>query len=127
MRIIGIGTDLVQISRIENALQKRGQRFAQRILHSEEFNRFCAHAQPVNYLAKRFAAKEAVAKAMGTGIGKHVHLGEIETRNDEHGKPYLRLHGVTDQFARQQGISEVHLSLTDERDYALAYVILAGE
>ncbi len=127
MRIIGIGTDIVQLSRIRSLLQKHGSRFAKRILHKNELTFYAAHTQPESYLAKRFAAKEAVAKALGTGIGHSVRLTEIETSNDQRGKPLLLFHGGTCEFTKQQGVQESFISLSDERDYAIAYVILTGE
>ncbi len=126
MNITGIGTDIVQIKRIVTALEKHGTRFAERILHSNELERYNSHNQPASYLAKRFAAKEAVAKALGTGIGQHVSLTEIETQNDSNGKPVIQYHGRTKDFTLQQGITQSFLSLADERDYAIAYVILIG-
>jgi len=126
MNISGIGTDIVHIKRIETALQKHGQRFAERILHQNELSIYKQHKQPVNYLAKRFAAKEATAKALGTGIGKHTSLTEIETINDDMGKPMINYHGATKDFVKTQGIDHSFLSLSDEKDYAIAYVILVG-
>ena len=127
MKIIGIGTDIVQLERIETAVDKHGRRFAERILHTSELTIYEAHSQPVSYLAKRFAAKEAVSKALGTGIGKHVRLTEIETANDDQGKPVLKYYGITQDFIVEKNVQESYISLSDERDYALAYVILTGK
>ncbi len=126
MNISGIGTDIIQIARIETAIEKHGQRFAKRILHRNELAIYNVHHKPVSYLAKRFAAKEAVAKALGTGIGKHVSLIEIETQNDSQGKPVILFHGQTQDYVTEQGITQSFLSLSDERDYAIAYVILTA-
>lgn len=127
MKIIGIGTDIVQIERIKTSVNKHGKRFAERILHINELAIYETHSQPISYLAKRFAAKEAVSKALGTGIGKHVRLTEIETANDDQGKPILKYYGITQGFVEKKGIQESYISLSDERDYALAYVILTGK
>ncbi len=126
MNITGIGTDIVQIQRINDALQKHGVRFAERILHANELSIYNAHRQPVSYLAKRFAAKEAVAKALGTGIGKHTSFTEIETINNELGMPMIQYHGATATFVTSQHITQSFLTLSDERDYAVAYVILVS-
>jgi holo-[acyl-carrier protein] synthase len=77
-------------------------------------------------LAKRFATKEALAKAIGTGIGKEVRLQEIETTHDPRGKPLLQLHGVTLATATALGVTACQLSVADERTHALAFVILEG-
>ena len=126
MNIAGIGTDIVEIARIKAALDKHGQRFAKRILHDNELAIYQHHQQPASYLAKRFAAKEAVAKALGTGIGKYVSFSEIETLNDTQGKPSVHYHGETKAYVHHQCISNSFLSLSDERDYAIAYVVLVN-
>ena len=126
MRIIGIGTDIVEISRIEALLERHPQRFAERILHAQELATFGQVTAKAAWLAKRFATKEAVAKALGTGIGKDVHLQEIETAHDERGKPILRLHGVTLATAQRLGVMKCDLSVADERSHALAFVVLSG-
>ena len=85
--IHGTGTDLIDIRRIERALARFGHRFAQRVLVDDEYQRFCAHAKPTHYLAKRFAAKEAFSKAMGTGIHFPVNWHNVSVANERSGKP----------------------------------------
>ena len=129
MRIIGIGTDIVEIERINRLMQGGNERFLRRILHETEYATFRA-ISPVNvspWLAKRFAAKEACSKALGTGIGQYAQLTEIETRHTELGQPELVLHGLTYATAKRLGVSSLSLSLADERDYAVAFVVLTGE
>ena len=126
MKIIGIGTDIVEISRLEATLQRHPARFPARILHPAELQRFATQAHPAAWLAKRFATKEAVAKALGTGIGKETRLQEIETTHDARGKPILQLHGVTLATATALGVTSMELSVADERTHALAFVMLAG-
>lgn len=126
MSIIGIGTDIVSIDRVARIIERHGEGFARKTLHTEELAIFKAHARPGPYLAKRFAAKESVAKALGTGIGKHVHLQDIQTCNDKLGKPYLQFHGKTQQFMESMGVTESFISLSDEQEFAVAYVILTG-
>jgi len=124
--IVGIGTDLVEIARIELALDRHGDRFARKILVEREYGRFAAHRKPAAYLAKRFAAKEAFSKAMGTGIRSPVNWQNIGVVNDPSGRPYLELSEALTELLRRRGIRDVHVSLTDERGMAAAFVILEG-
>lgn len=123
MAIIGIGTDIVEISRVEAQLQ-RSQRLAERVLTAFELNQFKQHGFPQRYLAKRFAAKEAVAKALGTGIGHGVSFQHIEIRNDEKGKPYLRLSGTAHERCGGDNQYQAFISISDEKHYAVASVVL---
>ena len=125
--ILGIGTDLVEISRIELALERWGERFARRILVPRELDRFAAHRKPAAYLAKRFAAKEAFSKAIGTGIHHPVNWHNISVVNHASGRPYIELSVPLAEFVRSRGVLSVHVSLTDERGMAAAFVILEGE
>ena len=122
--IEGIGTDLCRISRIEKSLQRFGERFAAKILVEEELRRFRAHRQPAAYLAKRFAAKEAFSKAIGTGMRYPVHWQNMVVSNEPSGKPTIHCLGSLQATFQARGITSVHLSLTDEPDFALAFVIL---
>lgn len=122
--IFGIGTDIVRIARMAKALERFGERFAQRILTAEELNEFRASARPAYFLAKRFAAKEAAAKAMGLGFQKGLSLRHIAVAHDELGKPLLRFEGFAADYIASHGIDEVHLSLADEEDHAVAFVTL---
>ena len=126
MKLIGIGTDIVEISRIQRLLGTHPQRFAERLLHPHELKTFAEAPHQAAWLAKRFATKEAVAKALGTGIGAHAHLTGIETRHLPSGQPQVVLHGVTLATAERRGVREIALSLADEREYAVAFVILTG-
>jgi holo-[acyl-carrier protein] synthase len=126
MQIIGIGTDIIQIERIRDSMNRYGSSFAKRILHPNELGIFNACNNGAAYLAKRFAAKEAVAKALGTGIAQGVSFVDIETCNNAEGKPELRLHGGTQKKADELGVQQSHLSLSDEKEYAVAYVVLTG-
>lgn len=126
MKIIGIGTDIVEIARIEQMLERHSERFAERILHPSELERFATVVNKPAWLAKRFATKEAFAKALGTGIGKDARFQEIETIHDTRGKPGLCLHGVTLATADALGMTSAELSIADERSYAVAFVILIG-
>jgi len=122
--IYGVGTDLVEISRVARVLQRFGERFAQRILCEPELRRFRAHAQPVAYLAKRFAAKEAFTKALGTGIHAPANWHGVWVVNLDSGKPVLEFSAELKILLHRKKILSSHLSLTDEREIAAATVIL---
>ncbi|MBW8189582.1 holo-ACP synthase [Neiella marina] len=124
MAIVGIGNDLVEIARIEQVLARTPERFAARILTASELSQFQQHKQPARFLAKRFAAKEAAAKAIGTGIAAGVTFQDFEVTNDAAGRPLLSLSGQAKTLANQRGVSACWLSLSDERHYALATVVL---
>ena len=124
--ILGTGTDLIDIRRIERALARFGHRFAQRVLVDDEYQRFCTHAKPAHYLAKRFAAKEAFSKAMGTGIHFPVNWHNVSVANERSGRPYLKFSESLAVLLAQRGISRAHLSLSDEVEMACAFVVLEG-
>ncbi len=126
MSIIGIGTDLVKVSRIKKVYKKYPQGFSERILHANELLILKEHPSPKKFIAKRFAAKEALAKALGTGIAKGVSFRDIEVSNNDNGQPKLCLHGQTQKVAEKLGVNRIFLSLSDEDKYAIAYVILEG-
>ncbi|MBW7981964.1 holo-ACP synthase [Enterobacillus tribolii] len=126
MAILGLGTDIVEIARIEAVMARSGDQFAQRILTPAEWEVYLQHKQQVRYLAKRFAVKEAAAKAFGTGIRNGLSFENFEVCNDALGKPLLRFNGRAAELAEQMGVSGVHVSLSDERRYACATVIIEG-
>jgi holo-[acyl-carrier protein] synthase len=125
--IYGVGTDVVEIGRIEKALARFGQRFAERILCPPELNRFGKHRQPASYLAKRFAAKEAFTKALGTGIKAPANWHGVWVTNQPSGKPVLEFSPRLKAFLEERSILKAHLSLADERGVAVATVILECE
>ena len=122
--IYGIGTDIVAVARIQAGIERFGDRFVHRILAVQELEGFEKSVKPAHYLAKRFAAKEATVKAMGTGFRGGISLAQIAVSNDLHGKPGLEFSGQAEQFCLRLGIEESHLSLADENDYAIAFVTL---
>ncbi len=122
--IFGIGTDIVRIDRMHANMARYGDKFARRILTMTEFEEFCVSRQPAHFLAKRFAAKEAAAKALGTGFRNGLSLRDIGVTHDVHGKPQLAYYGKAEDLRRTLGIGEGHLSIADERDYAVAFVAL---
>ena len=125
--ILGIGTDLCEIKRIEQALERWGERFAQRILVESELAVFRRRKKSAAYLAKRFAAKEAFSKALGTGIHFPVNWHNVWVVNDRAGKPLLEFSKPLAELLERRGIEKVHVSLTDEIGMACAFVIAEGE
>jgi len=125
--IYGVGTDLIEIQRIDKALKRFGERFARRILCEPELKRFRSHRQPVAYLAKRFAAKEAFTKALGTGIHAPANWHGVWVVNLKSGKPVLEFSPALKQLLQQRKIGNAHVTLTDEREMACATVILECE
>ncbi|MCQ8233519.1 holo-ACP synthase [Pectobacterium carotovorum] len=124
MAILGLGTDIVEIARIDAVIERSGERLARRILTDAEWTHYQQHQQPVRFLAKRFAVKEAAAKAFGTGIRNGLAFNQFEVFNDELGKPYLRFFAKAAELAEQMGVRHVHVTLADERRYACATVII---
>lgn len=122
--IYGIGTDLVEPSRIARLLEKYGERFARRLLTDEEWPEYIKSGQPAMFLAKRFAAKEALSKAIGTGMRYPVSLSHIGVTHDPLGKPYFAFHPALSALVKNEGIIRHHLSISDELNLACAFVIL---
>ena len=122
--IYGIGTDLVEPSRIAYLLDKYGKRFARRLLTNNEWPEFLDSGKKVMFLAKHFAAKEAFSKAMGTGLRHPVNLSYIGVTHDSFGKPSYDFHPELDKLIKNEGITSYHLSMSDEMNLACAFVIL---
>jgi|TARA_B110000259_G_C13820010_1_gene324294 holo-[acyl-carrier protein] synthase len=120
-----IGTDIVSTARIGAALERTGRKFAQRILTELEMTEFDSAHNPAAFLAKRFAAKEAAAKALGTGIGRGISWHHMHIAHDEMGAPLLILSGAAAQRQTDLGSQKAHLSIADELDQALAFVVLS--
>ena len=122
--IFGIGTDIVRISRIQQGLDRYGERFARRILAGEELTDFQRTLHPARFLARRFAAKEAVVKAYGTGFTRGMTFQDIVVSHDAAGKPLLLLTGRALELQYEMGIGEKFISISDELEYAVAFVTL---
>lgn len=122
--IYGIGTDIVRVARMRRNLERYGERFAARILTPAELEEFRRDPRPAHFLAKRFAAKEAAAKAMGLGFRGGLQLSHIGVAHDPGGRPMLRFDGYAAEFIRRHGITAAHLSVADEQDHAIAFVTL---
>lgn len=126
MRIFGIGIDVVEVERIASAIARHGEPFLAKLFTAAE-RAYCApQKNPALHYAARFAAKEAVSKALGTGIGGHAGWLDLEITRDPSGAPKLVLHGAAAEFARLNGISEIQISLTHARDYAAANAVATG-
>ncbi|CAH0527144.1 holo-ACP synthase [Vibrio hippocampi] len=123
MAILGLGTDIAEIGRLEKTLSRSGEAFAKRILTETEFAQFQSLKQQARFLAKRFAAKEAASKALGTGIAQGVTFQDFQISNDDLGKPILILNKRAAEIAAERGINAIHLTISDERHYAVATVI----
>jgi holo-[acyl-carrier protein] synthase len=122
--IHGIGTDIVSIQRMDELHARFGGRLAERILAPAEREEFATAANKDAFLAKRFAAKEAFAKAAGTGMRSPVHFGALRVTHNALGRPGLAWGPELSDWLARQGIGCAHLSLSDERDYAVAFVVL---
>ncbi|WP_018868424.1 MULTISPECIES: holo-ACP synthase [unclassified Thioalkalivibrio] len=123
--ILGIGTDLVQVARMQGMWDRHGHRLAERILHPVE-RADLPLEQPGGFLARRFAAKEALAKALGCGVGADMALSEAGVIHDARGRPEFVLGGRAQSTAERLGVSVIHLSISDEREYAQAFVVIEG-
>jgi len=122
--IVGIGVDIAETARVEKLSAKFGQRFARRILTTDELLEFDRRKHSSSYLATRFAAKEAVAKALGTGIGEQLGFHSIQIDNDDQGKPLLRFMGTAADLIAGLNIKNAMISLSDEKHYVVAMVVL---
>ena len=126
--IYGIGTDVVEVSRIKQSLDKYGARLAKKILTLEEMEAFQASSLKENFLAKRFAAKEAFSKAIGTGISKGINFNEIIVHNIKSGKPNIKLLGNTKKIVNRilnKKKFNIFLSLSDDKPFAVATVVIS--
>jgi holo-[acyl-carrier protein] synthase len=122
--IVGIGVDIAETARVEKLSARFGQRFAQRILTADELLEFDRRQRSSSYLATRFAAKEAVAKALGTGIGEQLGFHSIQIDSDRQGKPLLRFLGSAVDLVAGLDINNALISLSDEKHYVVAMVVL---
>ena len=122
--IYGIGTDIVRVSRMQKNIDEYGDKFSRRILTDAELKDYAQSVRPAHFLAKRFAAKEATAKAMGIGFSQGMSLRDIGVGHDEHGKPVLEYFSRAKELVGEMGIGSGHISIADEDDHAVAFVTL---
>jgi holo-[acyl-carrier protein] synthase len=124
LMIVGIGVDIVEHERIARIHDRYHDKFAMRILDRLEMNDYRQAPSPVRFLAKRFAAKEAASKALGTGFSSGITLNAICVRHDDKGKPVLELSGTAAAYADKLGATALWLSISDEEKNSVAMVIL---
>ncbi len=122
--ILGIGTDIVEVSRIKTLIEKNGDSFIQKIFSDDEIKLASEKKSNEIFLAGRWAVKEAFAKALGYGIGPICGWKNITTLNNKDGKPYIILSGNAKKTTENMGNPVIHVSISHEKDYAVAYVII---
>jgi holo-[acyl-carrier protein] synthase len=127
MRVFGIGIDVVEVERIAASIETYGDQFLRKLFTSAERAYCCAQKKPELHYAARFAAKEAVSKALGTGIGGQAGWLDLEIIRDLSGAPKLSLRGAAQEFTQRHGITEIQISLTHAREYAAANAIAIGD
>ena len=125
MNIFGVGIDIVEIQRIKETYSRYGERFARKILSNSELRNFYNNKNKISFLAKRFAAKEAVGKALGVGIKNGSILKNIEIKNDLSGKPFVNINNIKKLNMAEK--KEIHISLSDEKKYAVANALIISE
>ena len=125
--ILGIGIDIIEVERIKKSFEKFGERFLNRILHPNEIRYCLSHREPAPFLAARFAAKEAISKAFGTGIGAQCGWQDMEVGRKSSGEPFVILHGSGQKLLAARGGRAVLLSLSHTQTYAAAMAILESE
>lgn len=122
----GVGTDLLRVDRIRKALDRHGERFAKRVLCPEELAIYRSHRDPAGYLAKAFAAKEALSKSLGTGIAGGVSFQDFLIRREPSGKPVVKVSGEAERLLREKGEQAcLLLSLSDDGDWIQAFSVLS--
>ncbi|MDX1952267.1 MAG: holo-ACP synthase [Verrucomicrobiota bacterium] len=125
--IVGLGIDLVEVERIRKSIEKFPERFASRLLSADERAYCFSHKDPAIHMAARFAAKEAVSKAFGTGIGSELGWQDIEVAKELSGQPLIRLRGKAEKLAQQRLVRRIHLSLTHTSTHAAAVAVLESD
>ena len=124
--ILGTGIDIIEVERIASSYEKFGERFVNRILHADEIAYCLSHKNPAPFLAARFAAKEAISKAFGTGIGAALGWQDMEIRRKESGEPFVVLHDKGEKLFASRGAKRLLISLSHTTTYAVATAILEG-
>ena len=124
MSVIGIGVDLVECDRIERSLERFGEKFLRRVFTDGEIEYSMSMKLPARHLAARFAAKEAVSKAFGTGIGKAMGWRNIDIRKKESGEPFLVFSGPAEELATKRGVISALVTLSHTDHHAMACVVL---
>ncbi len=126
MSVVGIGVDLVECARIQHSLDRFGDRFLRRVFTEGEIKYCMSMKFPARHLAARFAAKEAVSKAFGTGIGKAMGWRDIDVHKKPSGEPFLVLGGGAEKLARERGVTNALITLSHSHEHAVATIVLEG-
>jgi holo-[acyl-carrier protein] synthase len=126
MSVIGIGVDLVECARIEHSLERFGDRFLHRVFTDGEIAYSTSMKYPARHLAARFAAKEAVSKAFGTGIGKSMGWRDIDVQKKPSGEPFLVFSGGAETLAKERGVTNALITLSHSEQHAVATIVLEG-
>jgi holo-[acyl-carrier protein] synthase len=126
MSALGIGVDLMECARIQHSLDRFGERFLQRVFTEGEIEYSQSMKYPARHLAARFAAKEALSKAFGTGIGKSMSWKDIDVHRKPSGEPFVVLKGNAKQLAADRGVMKVWISLSHTENHAMAVIMLEG-
>lgn len=124
MSVLGIGVDLVECARIEHSIERFGDRFLNRVFTAGEIEYSQSMKYPARHLAARFAAKEAVSKAFGTGIGKAMGWRDIDVQKKPSGEPFLVLTGGAEELAKQRGVKTAAITLSHTDHHAMAMIVL---
>lgn len=124
--VTGVGIDIVEVPRMDRALGRWGERFAARVFTKGELDYSRQFMRPAQHLSARFAGKEAVVKALGTGFSRGCRMNEIEILPDKQGRPLVRLHGTARRLAADRGVSKIHLSLSHSGKTAVAQAVAVG-
>lgn len=124
--ILGLGTDITEVARVKASLEKFGDAFLKRILHPGEIAYCQNYQEPAQYVAARFAAKEAISKAFGTGIGAQLGWHDMEICRKDSGEPFVVLHGGGQKLFTARGAKHLHITLSHTRNYVTAVAILEG-
>ena len=124
MSILGIGVDMIEVERIQHSLDRFGERFIKRIFTEGEIAYCHSMKFPARHFAARFAAKEAVSKAFGTGIGKAMGWRDIDVHKKESGEPFLVLHGGADALAQKRAVKSISISLSHTDHHAVAMIAI---
>ena len=126
MSVLGIGVDLVECARIERSLDRFGEKFLHRVFTKGEIEYSMSMKFPARHLAARFAAKEAVSKAFGTGIGKSMGWRDIDVQKKPSGEPFLVFTGAAEKLAKERGVTNALITLSHSEQHAVATIVLEG-
>lgn len=122
--ILGMGIDIIEVARVQASHERFGERFLNRVLHADEIAYCLSHKNPAPFIAARFAAKEAISKAFGTGIGVQLGWQDMEIRRKKSGEPFVVLHGKGKKLFKSRRAKNLLISLSHTANYAVATAVL---